>query len=166
MKIKNNTPKKHIIVVTSIVLALIIGSVTLAYTEEFGPFADETSSKEYKQTNTSNDHQNKNTDQVTKEDNEPGTPPVNDTDYISTPITIPPTTEDPYPIENEHYKISQNSDTSFHITLYPIANNPEYSDYNTQLRIYKQEALDYLQKRYGNITNFEITWNPPEAENV
>lgn len=86
--------------------------------------------------------------------------------FISSPITNPPATNDPYPIENEHYKIEQQSERSYQITLYPIANNPEYSDYNAQLKAYKTEALDYLTKRYGNIDNFTFTWSPSDAQNI
>jgi len=89
-----------------------------------------------------------------------------DKSYVETPISNPPEINDPYPIENEHYKIDQNSSTSYHITLYPIANNPRYSNYDAQLKAYKIEALDYLEKRYQSIDNFKIKWTPSDAEEV
>lgn len=85
--------------------------------------------------------------------------------YVDTPIEQPEI-NDPYPIENEHYKIQQFSQTSYKITLYPIANNPDYSNYDAQLRDYKNEALDYLKKRYGSTAQFTIQWSPKNAEDV
>lgn len=87
-------------------------------------------------------------------------------DYVSTPISNPPKNTDPYPIENEHYKIAQNSTTNYTITLYPIVNNPGQSDYHAQLKAYKTETLNYLSGRYGDISHFTFTWNPPDAKDI
>ncbi len=86
-------------------------------------------------------------------------------DYITTPIT-PPRTDDSFPIENAHYSIEQINDTTFSITLFPIANNPSNSNYLQQVRDYKAEVLQYLQKRYGSTEALTITWNPEAANEV
>lgn len=84
---------------------------------------------------------------------------------VTTPAT-PIDTDKPYPVVNEHFKIQQINIKHYSITLYPIANNPEFSDYNSQLVTYKQEALDYLKKRHGLIADLQIDWTPQDAKNL
>lgn len=98
---------------------------------------------------------------------QPSTPnnDSDDKDYVSSPAT-PPATDEPFPVENEHYRIEKSGDKSFAVTLYPILNNPEYIDYESQLRDYKNKVLSYLKKRYGSIDDFTFKWTPKEAENV
>lgn len=100
------------------------------------------------------------------EQENPSAPAVDDPNFISSPISNPPTDTTPYPIQNEHYKIEQQAQSKYRITLYPIANNPDYSDYNAQLKAYKQEALDYLNGRYGDTSNFSFEWNPDNAKDL
>lgn len=90
----------------------------------------------------------------------------NDTPSGSTPITNPPTESDPFPIENEHYRIDQKSQTQYDITLYPIANNPAESDYTAQLKAYKSEALQYLKSRFGSTENMTFNWSPQNAADI
>lgn len=85
--------------------------------------------------------------------------------YVSGPITQPSINE-PFPIENEHYKIVQNSETKYTATLYPIVNNPDYIDYPSQLKAYKKEVMDYLSKRFADVSKLSINWIPDEATNL
>lgn len=178
MKIqKSKSPRTKTIILT-VTAILLIGSLSyaaLAWQNSYWPFAvtqDESAQKEDSGTTNEDTEQNVDEEPVDSDDTpDTDTPRPNsdqpaDDEFISSPISNPPSSNDPYPIENEHYKITQNSRTSYHITLYPIANNPDYSNYSAQLRAYKDEALSYLKERYGNIDSFTFTWSPEDAKNV
>lgn len=168
----NNNKKRNILIICTIVILLILGGAGWFYYT----YSDNNPS-----TNISSDQKTKSTKDEDKDkqvtNNET---PVSDKDTPSTdssptnsdsstgvvtPSTKPGNT-DPYPVTNEHYQIKQISTTNFEITLFPVINNPEYADYNSQLRAYKKEALDYLTNRYGSIDGFGIDWNPDDAENL
>lgn len=91
-------------------------------------------------------------------------PPQNE-DFVGSP-NRPVDIDESYPIETPHYRIEQKSGTSYKITLYPLVNNPEDDAYDTQLRLYKQEALDYLNRRYGDTSRFSYEWIPNHADSV
>ena len=106
-----------------------------------------------------NSKENANSDTNTSDNESAG-----DDDYqtITPPEITQPSNDSPYPIENARYRIDQNSATSFSITLYPI----EGSDYDRQLKEYKQDALSYLKSRYGSIDKFKISWTPESAASL
>jgi len=169
MRIERQSNKKKITLITLAILILITLSLFLWL--YFNQSNNTPSSIEDPKKNNSTSK----TDIDKKDDGQTGTDTKNndtpatteeDPDYISSPISNPPTDASPYPIQNEHYKIDQLSQTNYRITLYPIANNPDYSDYNAQLKAYKQESLDYLTKRYGDINNFNFEWNPDNAKDI
>lgn len=166
MKIAKTKKQSRLIVLIALCAALIAASwLTLAYANNSWPFHNSLPQRFLSQKDTAEETGiDKKTDSSDAAD---GTVGKDDTPtYVDPPLTNPPSSNDPYPIENEHYKIAQNSATDYHITLYPIVNNPKLSDYDAQLRAYKKEALNYLKHRYGNIDNFTITWTPSDAENI
>ena len=77
-----------------------------------------------------------------------------------------PSDQAPFPIENAHYRIEQTDNDQFNVTIFALINSPsQYSDYTNQLRQYKSEVTEYLQKRFpGHSLN--ITWNPEDARNI
>lgn len=68
--------------------------------------------------------------------------------------------------ENEKFKIRQlNND--YTITLYPIINNPDqYAMYQSQLKQYKDEALQYLKKQGVDTSKVKIIYEPEEATDL
>lgn len=174
MRIKKNKTHARKKVLLGSLLAVTIASASYlgyAYTADSWPFnqASQETAQDQEDTSTPNDKNPAQPQNPTDNSGEPGTgnqPKPDDGKYVDVPITNPPEVNDPYPIENQHYKITQKNDTTYHVTLYPIANNPEYSNYNAQLKAYKNEALSYLKKRYGTIDNLTITWTPTDAEDT
>lgn len=82
---------------------------------------------------------------------------------VSPPNIEPPKQDAAFPIENSHYRIEQTGSSSFNVTLFAIINSPsQYNDYRAQLKQYKAEALDYLNKRFNGQT-LTINWNPSDA---
>lgn len=171
-KTKNNKQYFIIIFVTSIVLVgAYTGAAALYHlwpfsspgtsTNRSSELTDESSSS-----SKSSDAPSSNSSSNTSKDGSTQNNTQSNPNYVDTPITNQPTNNDPYPITNEHYRIEQKSQTNYLITLYPIVNNPEYSDYNAQLRAYKTEALDYLKGRYGNIDSYNFEWSPSNAANL
>lgn len=169
MRIQTSTAsKKPIIISLIIVLVLASGTYTaLAYSQGLWPF---TSTVNQDGSNQQEEVRDENTPSKPDTESPTGseTPqnPDTDTNYVNPPLTESPATNAPYPIENEKYKITQDSEKSFTVTLYPIVNNPEYSDYTAQLKAYKNEVLTYLKNRYGSTSNLVITWNPSDAQNL
>ncbi len=108
-----------------------------------------------------------NKDSNHQESSNPSSSDTSDDSVVTGPA---PTVEKsaPFPIENAHYKIEQDSPSSYTITLYAIINNPnQYDEYRSQLSQYKKEALDYLKYRFGETSSkFTITWNPEDAQNI
>lgn len=106
----------------------------------------------------------------------------NDSQTSSTPINVPtesantegktiqvPTNVDPSSIknyelvtENEDFKIRK-LDNQYVITLYPIINHPDADSYTSQLKQFKQEALNYLSKSGLDTNTLSITYEPAEA---
>lgn len=87
---------------------------------------------------------------------------------INVPTNIEPESIKDYELitENEQYKIRK-LDNKYTITLYAIINNPnQRSAYLDQLREYKQNALDYLQKQDINTSNADIIYEPHEATSL
>jgi len=67
-------------------------------------------------------------------------------------------------IDNSEFKIRENPDGGYTITLYAIVNNPsEYNDYTAELKQYKQDALTYMKQQNIETTKVAITYDPPEA---
>lgn len=68
--------------------------------------------------------------------------------------------------ENEKFKIRKlNND--YTITLYPIINNPgQYAMYQSQLKQYKDEALQYLKNQGIDTSKAKIIYEPEEATNL
>lgn len=173
MKIKQTSSRKKYILISLVILltALVAGSAFAVYKNSTdNPASDSSNTKDSNATSdkASGESPAKDdsgsqapTNQGSTTDNAPADP-----GYVSSPISNPPTNNDPYPIENEHYKIQQNSATSYTVTLYPIANSPSGSGYDMQLKLYKDEALKYLTSRYGSTSNFTIEWNPRDAERI
>lgn len=166
MRIQNKqSNKKYIIIGSIVVIVLVLSYAAGAYAYNLWPFAStqtETSTEKSKDSKSSSSEDNTSDSQSESEENK-STEPQQDPSYVDSPVSNQPTNNDPYPISNEHYQIKQNSSTSYSITLYPIVNNPEYSNYNAQLKAYKTEAQDYLKNRYGNIDSFNIEWSPADA---
>ena len=163
---KNNTLKKTIIIALALILISIVVYAVYASNSHAWPFGksvQETTEKENEGTTVEGEGSNTNTDKPSTPTPKPTpeTPP-----YVNTPITTPPAVGDSYPIENEHYKIDQNSAKSFNVTLYPIVNNPEYSDYDAQLKAYKNEVIKYLTSRYGSTKDLTIQWSPRNAADL
>lgn len=161
---KVSSKKSHPIVFAVLAALLILGIYTAsAYAFTLWPFNTNDT------TNTGADNETDGTKPDTEGvTNDGDTNPEDDdsSDFIDPPLQNPPTSADPYPIENEKYKIAQTNEKSFMVTLYPIANNPEYSDYNAQLKAYKADVLAYLKNRYGSTTELSITWSPSDAQNL
>ena len=172
MKIQHErSTKKRNLIIVSILIAVLFcsGAIWLFYGQRTengaGPVksrdeSSDTGSKNNNEEDVSGEPTD-DTDKSPSEDGDSDTP----TSGVSTPST-PPASDEPYPVTNEHFQIRQVSNTNFEITLYPVINNPEYADYNSQLRAYKEEALDYLASRYGSIESFGIDWSPKDAENL
>lgn len=169
---KKQTNKKLLIITAVAITILALGYTGIAYMAGFWPFSAATQHK-------SRDDSSKNIDNTEDESNrgdevpEEETTPLTDgddsstdstTSYPDSPLLNEPDVGAPYPITNEHYQIKQNGEKVFSVTLYPIANNPEYTDYNAQLKAYKQEVLSYLQSRYGTTADLTITWSPEDAK--
>lgn len=86
---------------------------------------------------------------------------------VAPPPTTPPSVDAQFPVENAHYRITKTGEKSFDINLYAISNSPsQYDEYVAQLKQYKNEALEYLTARYGNISTFTINWTPPQAKDL
>jgi len=174
MKIEKSKTKKSLYIAISIIAACVVVYLFCAYTFSLWPLQDN------KPTSTSQQVKKEQNDEEVKDEvgdgnvdssqdrpiEESPTSTDQDQDYLDSPVSNKPTNSDPYPITNEHYRIKQNSSTDYSITLYPIVNNPDYSDYNAQLKDYKQEALSYLRARYGSVDNFTINWSPGDAQNL
>lgn len=163
---KKKRSRKKLIVICVVVLLLVGAGSAYAYFAtdllKSDP-VDQTQDTNQRPDETVAEEDDDDTDDSRQNDDQP----VNDdVDYVRPDITNPPTNTSPYPIENERYRIEQRSERSYAVELYPIINNPEYSDYDAQLRDYKNEVLRYLQSRYGNIDNFNITWIPEDAANL
>lgn len=184
MKIKKSNKKKIIISTVVIIVTLAVGYLTFAYMSSLWPFQKERSEKSTPYTNkTAAPNSNKkpatgsrkevaegsNTDNDTIDnsvDNSQAHQPDEKGAYINPPLLDPPSTADPYPIENERYSITQSSPNNFQVTLYPVVNNPEYSSYREQLKAYKNEVINYLSKRHGDINKLTIEWRPSDAQNI
>ena len=182
MKIKRKSRKlsSKKITIIAIIITLIIGCVLWIYAFYSGDGSDnsnksdDSTSKDSKDSSSSENSVDKNNDTSTNnsssnqsegDDNELEESSNDTSTYISTPIEQPSASAS-FPIENEHYKIVQNSSSSYTVTLYPIVNNPEYSDYSTQLKAYKNEVTSYLTNRIGDISKISITWLPADANNI
>lgn len=159
-----SSKKSHPLLFAVLTVLLVLGVYTVsAYAFTFWPFnASNTTNTE---TVDKSDDTKTDTDGTTDDD---GTTGGDDgsSNFIDPPLQNPPTAADPYPIENEKYKIAQTNEKSFTVTLYPVVNNPEYSDYNAQLKTYKTDVLAYLKNRYGSTADLSITWNPSDAQNL
>ena len=169
-KSQRKSNKKFLFTVLVILVLLLVAGLAYAYTIDAFPFKKNTDNT------LTNDGINDQPQPLT-EDEKATAKPEQDTmlpkpdknigdSYIDTPVGNKPSVDASYPVTNSHYKIVQIRKNSYEITLYPIANNPNYSNYDTQLSAYKKEALDYLKKRYGNISNFNFTWSPEGAKNA
>ena len=180
MKIKSTTKKSQTkrlgLILLAVILVLCIGTA-FAYFSKLGPFSENKNASKNKVNSSHSDNKQSsekkspspstsNDSPTTTPSNTSTSPSQSDPGYVNPPISSPPTDTSPYPIENEHYRIAQKSPTNYDVTLYPIANNPDYSDYNAQLKAYKNEVLDYLKKRYGDISKFSFTWSPDSAKNI
>ena len=175
MKIRTNrsNKKRKLIILLALLVAILaatgwyIYSSSLEKTNETEERKD-SDQQEKKNANKSdtNDESDKNSnlEDTNTEMGDSGANTDNSTD-VTTPPT-PPELSSPYPVTNERFQIRQVSTTNFEITLYPVINNPAYSDYNAQLRAYKQEALDYLKSRHGSIEGFGIDWSPADAKDL
>lgn len=190
MKIKRSNKNKKIIFASLAITALLVTSyTTFAYINHLWPFLQKneitTESERSAHSNEEakkdpdilNEKQAEQKDQIDNEktppateqpaDNTPGdNPSSNNSSYINPPLLNPPSQNDPYPIENERYRIAQNSPTNFDVTLYPVVNSAEYSNYKAQLKAYKDEVLDYLRKRHGDTNKLSIQWRPSDAQNL
>ena len=167
MKIQKNTSKKALIIF--VLTAAVIATVALAlWFFILKPNSD--SQQKEDETNTSQQQETETPNATAPEQNTGNTDstdiPSGGTGFNNSPLENPPKNNDPYPIENEHYRIEQNSEKKFTITLFPILNNGDISNYNSQLRIFKNEASKYLSDRYGNISSFELIWNPSNAADI
>lgn len=163
MKIQNkNTKKKFAPVIIVAALVLLGLGAFFAYTYF--------TQKNQPQHNTSNS-QHQDTSNTDKKNNDSKTEDKDTTSDLNNSVAIPPApheaTDAPFPIENAHYRIQQNSPTSYTITLNAIINNPnQYNEYRQQLKQYKTEALDYLKSRFSSTDNFTFTWNPDDAKDI
>ena len=176
MKVLNKKQKNYrkLIISLSLIAALVLGYSLFAYSTNIWPFsstAPETTEERPAGDGVDTSDQ---TDQATRDDqdvNEPNSSTENPSSsdqpsYIRPDISNPPSDNASYPIETERYRIDRNSNGSFSVELYPIVNNPEYSNYDKQLRDYKDEVLAYLESRYGDTNNLNITWLPEDAQNI
>lgn len=87
---------------------------------------------------------------------------------ITVPDNVDPSSIKNYTLitENETYKIRE-LDSEYYITLYAIINHPNQSDmYQDQLRMYKQDALNYLNSQGIDTANKTIHYEPAEAANL
>ncbi|MBM3210400.1 hypothetical protein FJZ39_03635 [Candidatus Saccharibacteria bacterium] len=163
MKINTKKSKKPLIITVAVITALLLGGgATYAYLNQLGPFSNSSNQETFTEESNPQEDAPVTPERDRNERGDSNEP----TEYLDTPISNPPANNDPYPIENEHYRIEQSAATSFTVTLYPIANNPDYTDYDAQLRAYKTEASDYLKNRYGSLNNLTITWIPDEAKDL
>lgn len=165
MKINKNSQKKLLItlifvaVVTGLSAAAIIFILNRQATPSIDSPVENTSNKQV-------DDPKRTPGTQADTINNGNTPPAdNDRTYIAPPINQPSTSAR-YPIENERYRIEQMDTQSFNVTLYPIVNNPAIDNYEQQLKEYKQDVVTYLTDRYGDISSFDITWTPSNAENI
>lgn len=165
---KKDISKKTLGLLLAIVLLIAGVYVGSAYAFHLWPFpsAQNTTTNSPSSNTTNDGSSNTPPNTNTGTDGSAPTDSGGGTDYVSPPLTSQPSNTDPYPIENERYKIVKTGDTSFNVTLYPIVNNPEYSNYNAQLKAYKNEVLAYLKSRYGSTTNLSINWSPSDAQNL
>lgn len=84
---------------------------------------------------------------------------------LTLPAAEQPAPDEPFPIENAHYRIVAMGQNSYQATLYAIINSPsQRSEYLQQLQQYKSEVIDYLDARFG--TNYSVVFVPEEAENL
>lgn len=149
----------------ALIIVLIVAYGTLAYAVSLWPFTNTGT----RVPSTTSDSQKESDDKPTNssDDNSPvkDTAPTNQS-VAPTPVT-PPTSNEPFPIENAHYKISQDGERSFRVTLFAILNHPsQYNEYRAQLKQYKQEAFDYLTGRFGSSPTLNITWEPADAQSL
>lgn len=179
MKIKEKSNKKQLVVAVSAVSICIAAYLMTAYayslwplqssqTTNSGTTVDKKDKKNSQGDNRSNNEEENNTreeEQPVESDPETNTPETEPT-YVSPPLLNPPGVSESYPIQNERYSISKEGSDTFQVTLYPIVNNPEYSDYNAQLKAYKTEVLEYLEKRHGDTNKLLINWSPSDAQNL
>lgn len=167
---KKQTGKKPLIITALVAAIFILGYTGIAYATGFWPFNTTTQSDSHNRSDDDTDKNNRVGKDSEAPEEEPASPANEDdsstdasTPYPDSPLLNEPDVGAPFPITNEHYQIKQDGEKVFSITLYPIANNPEYTDYSAQLKAYKQEALDYLQSRYGTTADLTITWSPEDA---
>lgn len=154
---KTKSPINKVLIGGIIVLLLAVGAYTAAARiNNFWPFTAKES--------TQSEDPNTNNEDPSTPNKTPDDP--SDPDYIKPDISNPPSDTTPYPIETERYRIDKLSEKSFSVELYPIINNPRYSNYNEQLRDYKNEVLNYLKKRYGDTSSLKIDWIPEDAKNI
>lgn len=173
MKIQStkNSHKKLLIPLFLIVF-LLLACVGVTYTLSLLPFGNRNTSEQKKDSSTNTNKESSSDsdglpDSTTK--NTPSSSSSDNTTQNNKDNTTPSSeirTDAAYPVTNEHFRIEQVSNRNFTITLYPVINNPEYADYNAQLKAYKQEALDYLTKRYGSVSDIGIEWNPEDAKDI
>lgn len=161
MKIQNKSTKKNftpLIVVLVLVLLGMGGFLAYTYMGQKNQSQNTSDSKDKDSSGNDKKDETKPEDKDTKND-------------LNNSVAVPPAPTEaadaPFPIENAHYKIQQNSPTSYTVTLNAIINNPnQYNEYRQQLKQYKTEALDYLKSRFGSTDNFTFTWNPDDAKNI
>ena len=166
MKLQNKraSSKKKIIIITIPLLIIIVACAYFYYNNASNGTNVNTensfNTREPEQDNSSDDTPN-------TSGNDGNNPTVQPDEREPYTVITPPAIERPsdnasYPIENAEYKIVQDGNTTFTITLYPI----EGPDYNAQIKNYKQDALSYLKNRYGSTDNLTIDWNPASAANL
>lgn len=162
MKIQNKSTKKNF---TPLIVILVVALLGL------GGFLAYTYLSQKDQPQNTSDSQSKDSSDNDKKDDDTKPEDKDTKNDLNNSVAVPPAPNEaadaPFPIENAHYKIQQNSPTSYTITLNAIINNPsQYNEYRQQLKQYKTEALDYLKSRFGSTDNFTFTWNPEDAKDI
>lgn len=168
MKITAKAKRHNAIILVSILVVLICaGTVYVLLLKGKTNYYETTGDTSQKDTTIKNSSIPNTTD--SKPDT-PANPPTtsNTTDPSTTTNNVPmPSTNETYPVNTEHYKISQIDSTTYSIALYAINNTPaQYDEYMSQLKQYKKEALSYLSTRYGSVSGFKFIWSPPNAEGL
>lgn len=86
-------------------------------------------------------------------------------------IDLVPDLAEYLPENNADFKIEYGEEngykTGFVISLYAILNNDSQLEYyNEQLKIFKKEALEWLQNKGVDTEKTNIEWLPPEAKDL
>lgn len=180
MKIQKNSKRKSIIIIIAITAVALATYTSIAAMQNLWPFSDNIDKEKISTPNKSTSKENTPSDRNKATDtqdstNNPNNPSQSNDDHevdssgkqpdtpssYAPPLLDPPAVNDPYPIQNERYEIAQTGESNFRITLYPL----EW-DYDAQLREFKYDALNYLEKRYGSTRGLTIEWSPSHAENI